>query len=192
MQAARGTPLSQPPAPSSPPTGRFRVRLVLALAAALVVVDQVTKAIALSTLTDRAPIDLLGGLVTLRLVRNPGAAFGLAASFTIFLTGLAVVVSLVIVRFARRLTSLPWAIALGLLLGGAIGNLIDRIFRPPGPFQGHVIDFIDSPVTLVFNVADSAITCAGVFMVLLTLRGVPVDDPPNDSAIQPRGDDAGD
>lgn len=176
MQAARGTPLSQPPGPSSPPAGRFRVRVVVGLAAALVLIDQVTKAIAVSLLTDREPIELLGGVVTLRLVRNAGAAFGLAAGFTIVLTGLALVVAVVIVRFARRLTSLPWALALGLLLGGAIGNLIDRIFRAPAPFEGHVIDFIDSPVTLVFNFADLAITSAGAFMVLLTLRGVPVDD----------------
>jgi signal peptidase II len=149
---------------------------VLALAAALVVLDQVSKAIAVAALADRGPVDLLGGLITLRLVRNAGAAFGMASGFTIVLTALAVVVSVVIVRFARRLTSVRWSIALGLLLGGAIGNLIDRIFRAPAPFEGHVIDFLDSPITLVFNIADVAITCAGAFMVVLTLRGVPVDD----------------
>jgi signal peptidase II len=182
MQATRGTPLSQPPEQSSPPTRRSRIRLVVLLAVALVVVDQVTKALAVSYLTDRDPIDLLGGVVTLQLVRNGGAAFGLAAGFTIVLTAIAVVVSAVIVRMARRLTSLPWAVALGLLLGGALGNLIDRIFRPPGLFQGRVVDFIDSPVTLVFNLADSAITVAGVFMVLLTLRSIPVDDVRDDQA----------
>ena len=192
MQAARGTPLSQPPGSASPPAGRYRVRLVLALAAALVLIDQVTKAIAISALTNREPIDLLGGVITLRLVRNAGAAFGLAAGFTIVLTGLAIVVSVVIVRFARRLTSVPWAVALGLLLGGAIGNLIDRIFRAPAPFEGHVIDFLDSPVTLVFNVADMAITCAGAFMVLLTLRGVPVDDTTaSEPPVEPRDDSGG-
>lgn len=148
--------------------------MVVAVAAVLVLVDQVAKAVAVANLTDRAPIDLLGGLLTLRLIRNPGAAFGLAAGFTIVLTAIALVVVVVIVRVARQLTSLPWAIALGLLLGGAVGNLIDRIFRAPEPFRGHVVDFIDSPVTLVFNFADSAITVAGVFMVLLTLRGVSV------------------
>ncbi len=176
MQATRGTPLSQPPEQSSPLPHRSRIRLVVLLAAALVVLDQVTKALAVSYLSDRDPIELLGGAVTLRLVRNGGAAFGLAAGFTIVLTLIAVVVSFVIVRMARRLTNLQWAIALGLLLGGAVGNLIDRIFRPPGVFQGRVVDFIDSPVTLVFNLADTAITVAGVFMVLLTLRSVPVED----------------
>jgi len=175
MQATRGTPLSQPPAQSARPARRSRVWLVIILAAAVILVDQVAKAIAVAYLSDREPIELLGGVLTLTLVRNSGAAFGLAAGFTIVLTAVAVVVSFVIVRIARRLTSLPWAIALGLLLGGAIGNLIDRIFRAPSPFRGQVIDFLDSPVTLVFNLADTAITCAGVFMVVLTIRGVPID-----------------
>src|SRR5688572_7081516 len=120
MQATRGTPLSESPG-ESPPDGRSRVMLVVAMAAVLVLVDQVAKAVAVAYLTDRAPIDLLGGLLTLRLVRNAGAAFGFAAGFTIVLTAIALVVIVVIVRVARRLTSLPWAIALGLLLGGAVG-----------------------------------------------------------------------
>jgi signal peptidase II len=183
MQATRGAPLNQPAGDSAPAGPPSRVGLVVGLAVVLVIVDQVAKAVAVAQLTDRAPVELLNGLVTLRLIRNPGAAFGLAAGFTIVLTALAVVVCVVLVRLARRLTSLPWAIALGLLLGGALGNLIDRIFRPPGTFEGHVIDFIDTPVTLVFNVADAAITFAGAFMVLLALRSVPL--------VEGRADDAG-
>ncbi|MBA2477126.1 MAG: signal peptidase II [Actinomycetota bacterium] len=187
MQAARGTPLSLPPGECAPTAGRFRIRLVLALAAALVLVDQVTKVVAVSALTDRAPIELLGGVLTLRLVRNAGAAFGLAAGFTVVLTVVAVLVSVVIVRVARRLTSRAWAIALGLLLGGAIGNLIDRLFRPPGPLEGHVVDFLELPNWPVFNVADSSIVCAGALMVVLTFRGVPVDDTQVDGTQVHRG-----
>ena len=149
--------------------------LVGLTAASVIVVDQVTKAIAVASLSGREPVELLAGALTLRLIRNPGAAFGLASGFTIVLSVLAMAVSIAIVRFARRLTSLRWAVALGLLLGGALGNLVDRVFRSPGLLRGHVIDFLDSPVTLVFNIADVAITCAGVGMVVLTLRGVQLD-----------------
>jgi signal peptidase II len=80
-----------------------------------------------------------------------------------------------ILRTARNLRSIGWAIALGLLLGGATGNLLDRIFRAPGLFQGHVVDWIQLPDWPVFNLADSAIVCAGVLVVLLALRGIRMD-----------------
>ena len=80
--------------------------------------------------------------------------------------------SVVIVRSSRRLGSRWWALALGLLLGGAVGNLLDRLFREPGFGQGHVVDFIDLPRLFVFNLADAAITCAAVLIALLGLRGI--------------------
>ena len=147
--------------------------LLLAVAGAVLALDVVTKLVAVEELTDREPISLLGGLLTLRLVRNPGAAFGMAQGLTIVFTGVAVAVVVVILRLARRLQSRWWAVALGLVLGGALGNLLDRLLRSPGPGRGHVVDFLELPRWPVFNLADSAIVVAAVLMVGLTARGVP-------------------
>jgi signal peptidase II len=162
---------------------------VLVLAA-----DIVTKATVVATLSDRAPVRLLGGLLTLRESRNPGAAFSIGPSDTILFTAIAVGVIIFIVRTARRIYSLPWAIALGLLLGGATGNLTDRIFRAPGPFRGWVVDWIQVPHWPVFNLADSAIVCGGALMVLLAARGhrldaEPASAPPASSAPDTPGPD---
>jgi lipoprotein signal peptidase len=133
--------------------------------------DITSKAIVVATLSDRQPIRLLGGLLTLRESRNPGAAFSIGgASTTIVFTAIAVGVVTFIIRTSRRIYSLPWAVALGLLLGGATGNLTDRIFRSPAPFRGWVVDWIQVPHWPVFNLADSAIVCGGVLMVLLAAR----------------------
>jgi signal peptidase II len=108
--------------------------------------------------------------------RNPGAAFSIGGpSETIVFTAIAVGVTIFIVRAARRIRSLPWAMTLGLLLGGATGNLTDRIFRAPGPFRGWVVDWIQVPHWPVFNLADSAITCGGVLAVLLAVLGIGID-----------------
>lgn len=157
-----------------------RLRQLLSVAGTVLAVDLVTKLLAVRELADREPISLLGGLLTLRLVRNPGAAFGMAEGFTVVLTVIAVTVVVVIVRMARRLASTAWAVALGLILGGAAGNLTDRLFRQPGPGRGHVVDFLELPRWPVFNVADMAIVSAGVLMVLLSARGVPVEGRPAD------------
>ena len=114
----------------------------------------------MAQLEGREPVELLGGLVYLQLLRNPGAAFSLATGYTWVLTLVAVAVVVVIVRVARRLRSTGWAVALGLVLGGALGNLVDRIFRAPGPLQGHVVDMVslfapDGSVWPVFNLADA-------------------------------------
>ncbi len=110
-------------------------------------------------MSHRAPVRLLGGLLTLRELRNSGAAFSIGTSMTAVFTLIAVVVIVSILRTARRLRSLAWAVTLGLLLGGATGNLGDRLFRSPGPLRGHVVDWIELPHWPVFNVADSAIVC---------------------------------
>ncbi len=128
-----------------------------------------------ATLSDRAPVRLLGGLLTLRELRNSGAAFSIGTSVTVVFTLIALGVIVAILRTARRLRSVPWAVTLGLLLGGAAGNLGDRLFRSPGFLRGHVVDWIELPHWPVFNVADSCIVCGGILAVLLAARGVPLD-----------------
>jgi signal peptidase II len=152
-----------------------RLWLLLAIAVGVLVLDIVTKITVVATLS-RRPVVLLGGFLTLRVSRNPGAAFSIGGpSETIVFTAIAVGVTIFIVRAARRIRSLPWAMTLGLLLGGATGNLTDRIFRAPGPFRGWVVDWIQVPHWPVFNLADSAITCGGVLAVLLAVLGIGID-----------------
>jgi signal peptidase II len=142
---------------------------------AVFVADLVSKTIVVATLSDRAPVRLLGGLLTLRELRNSGAAFSIGTSVTVVFTLIALGVIVAILRTARRLRSVPWAITLGLLLGGAAGNLGDRLFRSPGFLRGHVVDWIELPHWPVFNVADSCIVCGGVLAVLLAARGISLD-----------------
>ena len=149
--------------------------ILLAIAAGVLALDIVSKAVVVATLSDRPPIRLLGGLLTLRESRNSGAAFSIGTSMTVVFTLIAVGVIIFILRTSRRIHSLPWAVALGLLLGGAMGNLADRIFRSPGPFRGWVVDWIELPHWPVFNLADSAIVCGGVLMVLIAARGYQLD-----------------
>ena len=120
-------------------------------------------------------VRLLDGLLTLQVLRNSGAAFSIGTSMTIVFTLIAVGVIFFILRTSRRLRSLPWAVTLGLLLGGATGNLTDRLLRSPGLFRGDVVDWIQLPHWPVFNVADSAIVCGGVLAVLLAARGIRLD-----------------
>jgi len=166
--------MSDTPQPDLPGRPR-RIRLLLAVAAGIFGADLVTKTIVVATLSDRAPVRLLGGLLTLRVLRNSGAAFSIGTSMTAVFTLIAVVVIISILRTARRLRSLAWAVTLGLLLGGATGNLGDRLFRSPGPLRGHVVDWIELPHWPVFNVADSAIVCGGILAVLIAARGIRLD-----------------
>jgi signal peptidase II len=133
-----------------------------------------------ATIAPGEDIRLLGGLLYLTQLRNIGAAFTFAEGFTVVFTMIAVVVSVIIVRTARRLYSTGWAIALGLVLGGAVGNLIDRIFRDPGFLRGGVVDFLsvfgpDGRLWPVFNIADSAIVVGGILGALMALRGIEFD-----------------
>ena len=167
------------PGPSSS-RPRSRVPLLGGLAALVLVADVLTKLLAVDRLEGQSPVELLGGAVYLVLVRNPGAAFSLATGYTWVLSLVAVAVVAVIVRIARRLRSTGWAVALGLVLGGALGNLTDRIFRAPGPLRGHVVDVVslfapDGSVWPVFNLADSCIVTGGVLLVLLALTGRELD-----------------
>lgn len=162
------------PAPATPGSRRL-IALFWTLCVTVLVLDQVTKALALRLLDEGDRVEVVGDILQLRLVFNPEAAFGLGVGMTWLLTLVAVVVVAVVVRVSRRLGSRGWAVALGLMLGGALGNLVDRLFREPGFARGHVVDFLALPNWPVFNVADSAITCAAVLVVLLGLRGVSVD-----------------
>jgi signal peptidase II len=168
-----------PPPPSA--AGRLDVRrrrmgVLLAVAAVVYAFDVVSKVIVAATMTYGSPIRLLGSALRLDYTRNGGAAFSLGGTgYTVVFTLIAVGVVTVILRLARTLFSVRWAIALGLLLGGALGNLTDRIARAPGVFRGWVVDFVEIPHWPIFNVADSAITVGGVLMVLLAFRGLHPD-----------------
>jgi signal peptidase II len=134
--------------------------------------DFVTKAWALSSLSSQ-PRKILGTIIQFTLIKNSGAAFSFATGFTILFTVIAVAVVVAVSYFAPRITSPGWLIALGLLLGGVLGNLTDRIFRSPGFLSGDVIDWIQIPHWPVFNIADSAITIAAALAFILSLRNVP-------------------
>jgi signal peptidase II len=149
--------------------------VLVAVALAALAADVVSKIIVVATLQDREPIRLLGGLLTLLETRNSGAAFSIGTGYTVVFTLIACGVVVAILRTARNLRSVPWAVCLGLLLGGAVGNLADRMLREPAPLKGHVVDWIQLPHWPVFNLADSAIVCGGVLAVLLAARGLQVD-----------------
>ena len=151
------------------------VTVFVLIAVGVVIADQATKLWALAALKegDRTPV--LGDLLGVTLVRNEGAALSIGTGMTWVFTVAAVVVTVVVLRIANRLGSRGWTLALGLLLGGAVGNLIDRLFREPGFARGHVVDFIAYGDWFVGNVADIAIVAAAALMVILGIRGVGVD-----------------
>nr|WP_245366241.1 signal peptidase II [Nocardia goodfellowii] len=157
---------------SGPPR---RLRTVLLIAAVLLGLDLLTKTIAVAQLTPGDPVYLIGDWARFSLVRNPGAAFSMATGMTWLLTLVAAGVVIGVIRIGRTLRSLWWAIGLGMVLGGALGNLIDRLFRAPGPLQGHVVDFVAIGWWPVFNVADSAIVCGAILLVALTVFGFEPD-----------------
>jgi signal peptidase II len=156
-------------------TPRRRVGILLAVAAGVYALDVLSKLLVVAKLTPGKPVRVIGSLVQLDYTRNSGAAFSIGWGYTAVFSLIAIGVILVILRLARKLYSAPWALALGLLLGGAIGNLTDRIARAPGPFRGWVVDFVQVPRFAIFNLADAAITCGGVLMVLLAFRGLHPD-----------------
>ncbi len=149
----------------------LKTRLLIAIAAVILLFDLVTKIVVVHYVKPGNPIAIVGDVVTLRLVRNPGAAFSMATGMTWLLTVVAVAVVIGVIKIGRTLRSPWWALGLGLVLGGALGNLIDRFFRAPGPFQGHVVDFVSVGWWPVFNVADSSIVCGAILLVVLSLFG---------------------
>jgi signal peptidase II len=180
-------------------TGRA-VGVLVGTGLAVLLLDVVTKYLAVAHLTGRPPVRLLGGAVYLVLTRNSGAAFSLGTGYTFVFP----VVSLLVISWigwmASRLRSVPWAISLGLVLGGALGNLTDRIFRAPGLMVGHVIDFVsafstDGHIWPIFNAADSGLFCGVILAVLLEMTGRRRDGTrvrstrPGDEGPAPRADD---
>ena len=169
------TPASEGAEPAAAAPRRRRIGVLLSVAVLAYLLDLCSKLLVVAKLEDHNPIRIIGSWVMLQATRNPGAAFGMGAAMTIVFTIIATSVVVVICRIARKLYSLPWAIALGLLLGGAFGNLTDRIFRAPSVFRGAVVDFISVKHFAVFNLADSAIVCGGILVVILSFLGTNPD-----------------
>ncbi|BCJ47489.1 hypothetical protein GCM10010168_18470 [Actinoplanes ianthinogenes] len=152
------------------------VTMLGVVAALAVTLDQVVKELSTARLTENEPVRALGGLVYLCLWRNSGAAWSVGSRHTWVFTVVAVAVAGWIGWIAARLRSKPWAVALGLVLGGALGNLGDRLFRDPGVLRGHVVDMIslfgpDAQYFPVFNVADMCLTVGVVLAVVFELTG---------------------
>ena len=163
----------------SPRNIRLKAMIVVAIVAvSVIVLDQWTKSWAVTTMRPRmvaggeVPIMLAGSWLQLIYTENTGAAFSLGTGVTWIFSLIAIIVVIVIIRTATRLGSMWWAVALGGLLGGAIGNLIDRLTRAPGVGRGYVVDFIQLPYWPVFNVADMCVVGSAILMVALTLFGV--------------------
>ena len=134
-------------------------------------IDYSTKFLAIRYLSD-GPIEIVGEILKLKLVFNSGAAFSLASSGTIFLSTFSIIMAAVIFYFSRKVQSTPWAIAMGLALGGIFGNLTDRIFRSPGGLQGEVIDWIQIPYWPVFNIADTSVVSAAILITILSVKNI--------------------
>ncbi|MBB6474503.1 signal peptidase II [Sphaerisporangium rubeum] len=210
MQATGGAPLNDPAAGSAGDAGASdagatgepavvrrgarRMGLLVAVAVAVYVLDLISKTVVVSVLEGGDPVTVISEVLRLRVIRNPGAAFSIGTGMTVIFTVIAAIVVVAILRTARRLRSLPWALTLGLLLGGALGNLTDRVFRAPAPLQGHVVDWIEVfPATgfPVFNVADSAIVCGGIIAVFLAWRGYQMDGTRAGAETEPSGTSPG-
>ncbi|MFD5872765.1 signal peptidase II [Streptomyces sp. NPDC060322] len=180
-EGADGAEPQQPAEGSSPADGESagrggkKVLVLLVVTVLAYLLDLGSKMLVVAKLEHEEPIEIFGDWLKFDAIRNAGAAFGIGEAFTVIFTAIAAVVIIVIVRLARKLYSLPWAIALGLLLGGALGNLTDRVFRAPGVFEGAVVDFIAPAHFAVFNLADSAIVCGGILIVILSFKGLDPD-----------------
>jgi signal peptidase II len=186
--SATGGPAAEPPpdggpeAPEAadvaePATARHRPLILLGVVALVVLaLDAVSKQLVLSNLSVGHPKRLIPGVLYLDLIRNSGAAFSFGTNHTWIFPTITIVVIVWIAWMSQRLRSIPWAIAFGLVLGGALGNLSDRLFRAPGPMRGAVVDFIslfsnDGRGFAIFNLADSALCCGVALAILLELLG---------------------
>jgi signal peptidase II len=151
-------------------SGRRRALLVTAIVVGVVVLDQLTKVWAVATLAD-GPTSIIGTDVQLQLSRNTGGAFSLFQGMTPLLAVLAIVLVVFLVRAAKRTDGTVAVVALSLVLGGALGNLCDRVFRSPGFLEGAVVDFVSVGRFPTFNVADSAITIGAILLIGWSLFG---------------------
>lgn len=167
--------------------------IVFGGAAVLAVLDQITKNWAEATLPLLEPQPLLGEIVQLTLLYNSGAAWGMGAEITPVVTGLQILIALGVIVFATTsVRSAGYATALAMVLGGALGNIHDRLLRPPGPFRGEVVDFLQLPNWPVFNVADMAVVGGAVLVVLLGLFGRSADPAATDGVGRRAGPAASD
>lgn len=170
-RARHAAPLYVPPAALR----RKRLALLGGVGSVIYLGDLATKIAVVALLAEDDPVAIGGTDISLRLIRNPGAAFGLGVNLTVLFTAITVLVVAGVLASSRRLGSRRWALTLGLLLGGALGNLTDRLARSPGFPSGHVIDFVAIPGWPIFNVADLSVCVAGVLMVSLAIRNIPLD-----------------
>lgn len=170
-RARHAAPLYVPPASIR----RGHLTLLAGIGSVIYLADLVTKIAVVAFLEEDDPVPIGGTSISLRLIRNPGAAFGVGVNLTAVFTAITVLVVAAVLTSSRRLGSRPWALTLGLLLGGALGNLTDRLARSPGFLSGHVVDFVEIPGWPIFNVADLSICVAGGMMVVLAIRNVPLD-----------------
>lgn len=165
--------------PVRPPLRKAAAGTIIAILAVLVLAaDQFTKQLALQDLPLEQPVPVIGDFLIFYLVKNPGAAFSLGEGVTwIFTIALAAVAVTIVWLAGTRVKSRLWAVALGLLLGGVLGNLTDRVLREPGFPVGHVIDFINTPwmMPAIYNVADIFIVSMMISIALLVLVGLHLD-----------------
>lgn len=150
-----------------------RWRTLFGVAWAVWIIDLATKIWAVENLSYRSNIKIIGDFFQLTYVRNPGAAFSFASGATVFLSLFSLLVMIAILHYSVKITSRGWAVVLGLVLGGILGNMVDRIFREPGVLRGHVIDWLQLPNWPVFNIADMAIVSAALISMVLTARNIP-------------------
>jgi len=156
-------------------TSRRAWAVFAVVAVTLYVADQLAKRAAVERLSGRTDVNVVGELLQLHLTRNPGAAFSLGTGFTVGLSCLAIVATVVVLLVSRRVVDRVWAAGLGSLLAGIGGNLTDRMLREPAPFRGHVIDFLQLPHWPIFNVADVSIDIGAGLILLQVFRGVRMD-----------------
>ncbi|CAN5211702.1 signal peptidase II [soil metagenome] len=171
MQAAGGASLSDADHEVTSHPRRWPVFAAVALVG--LAVDQISKAWVVANWTNDT--ELIGSLLTLHLTYNPGAAFSTGTRFTLLISCVAVVATVVVSWFGLRVRDRIWALGLGLLFAGVAGNLCDRLFRSPGPMRGHVVDFLQLPNWPIFNIADICINIAAGIIIVQSLRGVQMD-----------------
>jgi len=155
-----------------------RALILLALVAlGIYALDQVSKYLVVANMAEGEIVRVLNDVLQLHFVRNPGAAFSLASGSTWIFSIIAAAVVVFIIWFARRIRSLTWGLVFGLLLGGVLGNLTDRLVREPSFGEGHVVDFLSTPwlIPAIYNVADMSIVTSMVIFMILTIRGIGLD-----------------
>lgn len=169
------TPATAVPASAAPGYFKAGPVVMLVIAAVAVIADQATKILAVVFLEPGRPVELIGETVRLVLIRNPGAAFSMGTELTAVLSIVALAVVVGLLWFSRRIHSRWWAWGLGLVLGGAAGNLVDRLLRDPGVLRGHVVDFVSVGWWPVFNVADSCLVAGVIVIAVAVARNIDYD-----------------